>query len=134
MQRWDSGASNPNSPGRSTGTRSKSPGPDARRAGTVITRAPRARPSTPADRFVIASAWQRKQLRNSSLTAVRNPAYDRIRTMSRRYWAVAIMQTGVVRIMKKLTFALVVALATCCAGLASGKEHYREGSVKADTK
>src|SRR4051812_6872543 len=44
------------------------------------------------------------------------------------------MQTGVARIMKKLTFALVVALATCCAGLASGKEHYREGSVKADTK
>src|SRR4051812_44524866 len=44
------------------------------------------------------------------------------------------MQTGVARIMKKLTFALVLALATCCAGLAFGKEHYREGSVNADTK
>jgi len=35
---------------------------------------------------------------------------------------------------KKITFALVVALATCFAGQAFAKEHYREGSVKADTK
>ena len=36
--------------------------------------------------------------------------------------------------MNKITFALVVALATCFAGQAFAKEHYREGSVKADTK
>jgi hypothetical protein len=34
----------------------------------------------------------------------------------------------------KITFTLVVALATCFAGQTFAKEHYREGSVKADTK
>lgn len=33
-----------------------------------------------------------------------------------------------------MTFALLVALAACFIGQASAKEHYREGSVKADTK
>jgi hypothetical protein len=36
--------------------------------------------------------------------------------------------------MKNLTFALVIALATCVAGQTFATEHYREGSVKADTK
>ena len=35
---------------------------------------------------------------------------------------------------ENLTFALIVALATCVAGQAFAKEHYRESSVKADTK
>src|SRR4249919_519749 len=33
-----------------------------------------------------------------------------------------------------MTFAMVAALATCFIGQATAAEHYREGSVKADTK